>query len=189
MKLRTSMKQLKFSALVYACCMVSQAHISPAFAHSWGEKKRGCTADHAGPKKKVRTSSYIIHFLLLLSDFFSSVNYSYIFRILILKKKLDLTDASFECTRKLKLDQFFLDYIFVPVKVIFSTGCLSAKGDVLTSWYDSDFRVRVKKNRFLWSWVAEIYAWTTNLDFFDLTQPLQPHLCKMPFSTWKFPEF
>ena len=31
------------------------------------------------------------------------------------------------------------------------TGCLSAKGDVLTSWYDSDFRVRVKKNRFLWS--------------------------------------
>ena len=59
------------------------------------------------------------------------------------------------------------------------TGCLSAKGDVLTSWYDSDFRVRVKKNRFLWSWVAEIYAWTTNLDFFDLTQPQQPQIKKV----------
>ena len=112
------MKQLNFSALVYACCMVSQAHISPAFAHSWGEKKRGCTADHAGPKKKVRTSSYIIHFLLLLSDFFFFSKLFLHFPHFNNEKKLDLTDVSFECTRKLKLDQFFLDYISVPVKVI-----------------------------------------------------------------------
>ena len=75
--------------LVISCDFFhSRAHISPAFSHSWGEKKkRGCTTDHACSKRRYKLHNPLS--FALLSDFFSSCPSSsfnvYILHVLLLR--------------------------------------------------------------------------------------------------------
>ena len=52
---------------------------------------------------------------------------------------------------------------------ICDTGCLNAKPDVLNCSSDLDFKLWVFWLSLVWSWIVEIYAWSTIWNYFDLT--------------------
>ena len=71
---------------------------------------------------------------------------------------------------------FFMFFINLVYFESFSTGCLYAKLDVLNCWCDLAFEFLVFWLSLVWSWVVEIYAWSTIWNFFDLRQPQQPQI-------------
>ena len=56
------------------------------------------------------------------------------------------------------------------------TGCFNSKPDVLKWSCDLDSELLVFWLSLVWSWVVEIYAWSTIWNFFDLRQPQQPQI-------------
>ena len=66
----------------------------------------------------------------------------------------------------------------------FHTGCLYSKRDVLTCWSDLAFEFLVFWLSLVWSWVVEIYAWSTIWNYFDLRQPQQPQRKSVKIQSW-----
>ena len=50
------------------------------------------------------------------------------------------------------------------------------------SWFND---ILFKDQWFVGSWVVEIYAWLIIWNFFDLTQPQQPPMCKLVKKNWE----
>ena len=51
------------------------------------------------------------------------------------------------------------------------TGCFNAKRNVFNCLCDLGFELLVFWLSLVWSWVVEIYAWSTIWNFFDLREP------------------